>query len=396
MNEGKKKIIIFSIAYHPFVGGAEVAVKEITDRISDCEFHLLTVNLDGKQKAQEKIGNVEVYRIGKGKLGKYLFPLRAYLTASSLHKKNNFSGSWAIMANYAGLAGLFFKKRFPKIPLILTLQEGDSMSHIKKRMLPLYPLFKSLFKSADKITAISNYLARWAKEMGARAQVNVIPNGGVSRAWFGDVAVSIPHTLEHRRNFWKAKELNFNGSEKILITTSRLVHKNAVDIIIRSLNKLPSDYHLMILGEGSLRSELESLTKKLNLLTRVHFFGQISNTTIIQFLACSDIFIRPSRSEGLGNSFLEAMAAEIPVIATPVGGIPDFLFDPEANPDKPSTGLFCDVDNPESIAKGVKRLIMEPKLRENIIKNAKENVLRNYDWQGVTQRITSEVFNDLR
>ena len=94
------------------------------------------------------------------------------------------------------------------------------------------------------------------------------------------------------------------------------------------------------------------------------------------YLHISDIFVRPSLSEGLGNSFLEAMAAGIPVIATPVGGIPDFLVDGE-------TGLFCEVNNPHSIAQKVEKLIKDRESRDYIIKNAREMVLQKYSWERV-------------
>ena len=107
------KILIFSVAYHPFGGGAEIAVKEITDRISDAEFHLLTINLDGKQKPEEKIGNVYVHRLDFGsigrrfKIGKYLFTFASAWRALSLNKEFNFDITWAIMASYSGFAALF-------------------------------------------------------------------------------------------------------------------------------------------------------------------------------------------------------------------------------------------------------------------------------------------------
>ena len=65
--EKSSKILIFSTAYYPkFVGGAEVAVKEITDRLSpnEYEFHLITLRLDKHLPKEEKIGNVFVYRVG--------------------------------------------------------------------------------------------------------------------------------------------------------------------------------------------------------------------------------------------------------------------------------------------------------------------------------------------
>ena len=61
--ERKKKVLIFSLAYIPFVGGAELAVKEITDRIDDTEFDLITFRFDKKWPKFERIGNVNIYRI---------------------------------------------------------------------------------------------------------------------------------------------------------------------------------------------------------------------------------------------------------------------------------------------------------------------------------------------
>ena len=377
----KKRILIFSVAYLPFVGGAEVAVKKLTDRLNDLDFDLITVNLDGKQKKFEKNGRVSVYRVGRGVIGKYLFPVSAFLKAKKLHKENAYDLVWSIMANYAGLAGLFFKKRFTQVPLVLTLQEGDPLPYIKKRMGLLLPLFKSLFKNADKITAISNYLADWGRAMGAGVPIEIVPNG-VDIFWFDKNQTSIPS--ENRSRFRTQQGLR--DDDVILITTSRLVNKNAIDIIIRALQELDANVHLMILGEGPLRSELELLTKELGLSERVHFKGQIPNSTVIHYLNISDIFVRPSRSEGMGNSFIEAMAAGLPVIATPVGGIVDFLKDGE-------TGLFCEVDNPKSVAQKVEKLMKDAESREYITRNAKKMVEEKYDWNLIALQMKDRVFD---
>jgi glycosyltransferase involved in cell wall biosynthesis len=67
------------------------------------------------------------------------------------------------------------------------------------------------------------------------------------------------------------------------------------------------------------------------------------------------------------------MAAGTPVIATPVGGIVDFLYDGQ-------TGLFCEVSNPKSIAAKVKELLNNKELAETIKINAKELIIKNYNW----------------
>ncbi len=83
--------------------------------------------------------------------------------------------------------------------------------------------------------------------------------------------------------------------------------------------------------------------------------------------------------------FLEAMAAGIPVIATNVGGIPDFLHNGE-------TGLFCEIHNPKSIAEKVKILLENKELVQKITANAKEMVLRDYDWNLIAEKMRN-IFN---
>lgn len=371
----KKRILIFSLAYEPLIGGAEIAVKELTERLAvGFSFDMVTLHFSHKHARTEKIGSVSVYRVAGDK---FLFPFAAALRALFLHRENKYDAVWAIMANRAGAAALLFKIFHPRTPLVLTLQEGDPIPDIMRAVGIFRPLFKMLFRRADAVTAISNYLAEWGRKMGAK-NVSVVPNG-IDIFWFDKNQTSIPAGNKERFRVQKG----FNKNDKIIITTSRLVHKNAVDTIIYSLKYL-TNFHLLVLGDGPLRSYLESLANKLNLSKRVHFEGQKSNSGIIHFLNIADIFIRPSRSEGMGISFIEAMAAGLPVIATPVGGIPDFLRDKE-------TGLFCKVNDPKSIAEAVLLLDEQPALREAIIASAFRMVREKYDWNTIAPQMR-EVF----
>ena len=110
--DNSKKILIFSIAYIPFVGGAEIAVKEITNRINDIQFDMITLKFNKKWPKFERIGNVNIYRINTSKL---FFPFTAFIKARELNKENKYDIIWAIMANRAGFAALFFKIFHPKI-----------------------------------------------------------------------------------------------------------------------------------------------------------------------------------------------------------------------------------------------------------------------------------------
>jgi glycosyltransferase involved in cell wall biosynthesis len=373
-----KRILIFSVAYHPFVGGAEVAVKEITDRISDYEFEMITLNLDRKQESIEKVGNVMVHRVGSGRFfSKLLFPFVAFMYARKLQQKKPFDAVWSIMANYAGFAALFFKYHFPKISFILTLQEGDPITYIKHRVRFVYPLFKRIFTWADIIQPISHFLESFAKDMGASCPVVVIPNG-VDLVLFSKQPDE--HEITTLKNTFHKKD-----NDIFLITTSRLVEKNAVADVIQALTLLPEHILFLIIGIGELENKLRQQVKDLKLENRVQFIGQVAYKDIPKYLAVSDIFIRPSLSEGMGNSFIEAMAAKVPVIATSVGGIPDFLKDTE-------TGIFCKVQNPESIAEKVQLLLANKELKEKIIFNAHKLVVSEYDWNLIAKRMKTEIF----
>ena len=382
------RILIFSTAYLPFVGGAELAIKEITDRLSPSEFSfdLITLNLDRKQKSEEKVGNIRVIRLSCSKL---LFPFQAFVRARKIHKLNPYDRVWSVMASYGGFAGLFFKRHFPKISFILTLQEGDSFSHIYRRVFFVWPLFKKIFTRADKITAISNYLADWARRMGATAPIHVVPNGV-------DIE-KFKNKNEKGKSEEIRKELRIKPEDKIVITTSRLVPKNGVGDLIEAMKHLPENMKLLILGTGYLEGSLKLQTTNYKLQTRVKFLGFIPNSELPQYLHASDIFCRPALSEGLGISFLEAMAAGLPVIATPVGGIPDFLASPpfqggDTRGGSEITGLFCEVNNPKSIADKVRLLLSNDELRKRIIANASKMVREKYDWDILAQAMSKKIF----
>jgi glycosyltransferase involved in cell wall biosynthesis len=387
LHKNKKRILIFSSAYLPFAGGAELAVKEITDRIGDYDFDMITLRYNSELPKFEKMGNINVYRIGFTKnnpspedmvryplkLSKYFFPFSALLKAGRLHKEHHYCAIWSIMANYAGFAAMFFKIFHKNVPFILTLQEGDPLEHYQKRTRMVGPIFKKIFTSADSVQAISNFLAEYAKTMGFKGEARVVPNAV-------DIDLFTKNFSQDELDDIK-KRLNKNEGDILIITTSRLVEKNGIADVIKAMAMMPERVKFLVLGTGPDEGMLKRLAASKNLGGRVNFLGHIPSKNLPKYLKAADVFIRPSLSEGLGNSFLEAMAAGLPVIATPVGGIPDFLFDPVSNPDKKPTGFFCQPKDPESIAEKVRYIIEHPEGVQIIKQNAYEMVIRRYDWK---------------
>lgn len=385
-----KKVLIFSVVYHPdFVGGAEVAVKEITDRIEadEVEFHMVTLRTQKSVLREEKIGNITVHRIGLGSDGgilfvinKYLFPLNSAFWAGRLHRIERFDMVWSIMANYAGFGALFFKLLHMNVPFLLTLQEGDPLEFILKKTRFVSGLFRMIFTHATGIQAISHYLANFAKSMGASADPVVVPNGVNFEAFSSRAPEAELKTI------WR--EIGKKEDDVFLVTASRLVPKNGIEDIINALSHLPPRVKLLIVGKGNLERSLKMLVSKLSLGERVVFKGYVDHTDLPAYLQACDIFIRPSISEGFGNAFIEAMAAGLPVIATPVGGIVDFLKDKQ-------TGLFCEVHSPQDIARKVEIYLHDKGLRDEIVDNALHMVVDHYDWKIIAREMKEKVFDGI-
>jgi glycosyltransferase involved in cell wall biosynthesis len=96
----------------------------------------------------------------------------------------------------------------------------------------------------------------------------------------------------------------------------------------------------------------------------------------------------------MGNSFIEAMAAGLPVIATQEGGIADFLFDTKRNPEHAPTGWAVDVDAPDQIAQAVERILSDSDTTKAAVATAQTMVFEKYDWNTIASAMKA-LFKDL-
>ncbi|MDR3570873.1 MAG: glycosyltransferase [Candidatus Pacebacteria bacterium] len=395
-----KRVLIFALTYHPFIGGAEIAIKEITDRIDSAEysFDMITLRLDSNLPKIEKFGNVTVNRIGfsspgakfsdrsmplRCKVAKILFPLTSFLKARSLHRQHRYDLVWAMMANQAGFGALFFKQMHPGIPYFLELQDGRAFEEMKTRrpiLRAMWRAYRAIYLRADRIKTISNYIASEVRAIGYQGEVEVIPNAVDIEKFTALVPEAKLHAL--------ATKFAKKEGDVFLFTASRLVLSRGVEDVIQSLEFLPANVKLLIAGDGEDREKLEHLARGLNVTERVIFAGHVGHDELPALLKISDIFVRPSLIEGLGNSFLEAMAAGIPIIGTRVGGIPDFLTEGE-------TGLFCEVQDPQSIARAAQRYMDDSALVSRVVLQAKELVIQRYDWNKIAADMKRRIFERL-
>jgi glycosyltransferase involved in cell wall biosynthesis len=381
-----RRVLIFSLAYYPHVGGAEVAIKEITDRIPGVEFHMLTLNFGGEAK-EERIGNVLVHRVGNSAsyLSKILFVPRAACIARRLHRAHHFDAVW-VMMSYMLFPTVLLRWLGVQLPYLLSLQEGDPFEHVfnRLRIAPFRPLLRRGFREAAAVQAISTFLAEWARQVGFPGTPVVIGNG-VDTARFS-------REFSYREIDAMKEKLGKKRTDAYLVTTSRLVKKNAVDDVIRSLRFLPENVQFIVYGIGPEEADLRRLAERTGVASRVRFMGHLEHADMPLALKACDIFVRPSRSEGMGNSFVEAMAAGLPVIGTQEGGIADFLFDVKRNPDREATGWVVDKDSPRQIASAANDILANPDRAMRVIRSAQAYIAERYDWDSITARM-NQVFD---
>lgn len=367
----KSRILLFTTAYRPFIGGSEIAIEEIAKRLPSVEFDIITPRYTRKLPEIEREGNVGIHRVGPGWLSdKFLFPWLGFLVAKRLIKEHEYQVMHAYQASHSAGAAWLLKLLNPGLRLVLTLQEGKNLESQEFWV----NFFRNLIiKKADVITAISNYLKDYARRVNRKARIIVIPNGVSLENFNKEYSYGELSELADR--------LGIKPGEKVIITVSRLVPKNGLDILLRALKilidqKSETGYKLIIAGEGEHKEELTTLADELGISEKVIWAGSVSHVELPKYLKAADVFARPSRSEGLGNAFLEAMAAGVPIIGTKVGGITDFLKNKE-------TGLLAEVESPEDLAKKIGMILNDKNLAEKLKKNGRELVVEKYDWDKI-------------
>jgi glycosyltransferase involved in cell wall biosynthesis len=138
------------------------------------------------------------------------------------------------------------------------------------------------------------------------------------------------------------------------------------------------DVGFLIIGDGELQDRMEHYVNQRNLNNKVRPVGRVNHNEVPRYLNQLKLLVMPSYSEGLPNAVLEAMACGTPVLAAPVGSIPDVIADGE-------TGFIMEDNSPECIASSVIRALNHPKL-EKIARNAHGLVKKEFTYQAAVER----------
>ncbi|MFN2515732.1 MAG: N-acetyl-alpha-D-glucosaminyl L-malate synthase BshA [Pyrinomonadaceae bacterium] len=243
------------------------------------------------------------------------------------------------------------------LPVITTLHGTDiTLVGADRSYLPItrYGIVQS-----DGVTAISHYLKEATKEIFQFDDIAVIPNFICQRQY-------ARHPVEQLRS-----SLAPNG-ELLLVHVSnfRPVKRpvDCVEILARVLKK-GIKTRLVMVGDGSERTNVEHKARCLKIYDECVFVGKQPN--IVDYLSAADVLLLPSEQESFGLAALEAMACEVPVIASRVGGVPEVVTDGE-------TGFLSEVGDVDKMGEDAARLLADKALRGKMGRRARESAVERY------------------
>ncbi len=159
----------------------------------------------------------------------------------------------------------------------------------------------------------------------------------------------------------------------VLTRVGSLIHRKGVDLMLRAFAELRAECpncHLLVVGEGPDRNQLEALAARLGLQGSVHFLGLVPSAGAV-LRDATDIAVSPARSEGFGLTVIEAATFGLPIVATNTTGMTEILTDGES-------GLIVPVEDGPSLTRALLTLVRDPGLRRRLGGAAREVVQRRF------------------
>ncbi len=247
----------------------------------------------------------------------------------------------------------------------------------QKRILRFYaPFLRRVLAAADRIIATSPHYIRTSPFLSRVAdRCTVIPLG-VDVERFARVSEGAGAALRARIG------LDDPAPPPLLLFVGRLRYYKGLDDLLRALPRVP-DAHLLVVGDGPMRAEWETLARELGLADRVHFLGDLPDADLPASYAVADLFVLPAnaRAEAFGTVLLEAMAAGLPLICTEVGSGTSFVNR------HGETGLVVPPRDPAALAAAINALLADPARRRAMGEAAQRRVREQFTVEQMIARV---------
>ncbi len=367
--------VIGGISPHVFFLSKSLAKNDVKVYVVTCDFP--------GAPAHEVIDGVEVYRIDSYKNPSPDFATWVYLMNLNMQKEAAALASkladkidvfhahdWLVATAGIGLKHVFRK------PLLVTVHSTEMGRregiHTNTEKM-IHETEAWLTYEAWKVICCSDYMVshvRWAFGL-PEDKVVMVPNG-VNTHVYEDIE---KEDLKSFRSRFALPE------EKIVLFVGRLVYEKGVHVLINAAPKVLEKVNakFIIVGSGYMKEQLWNIVRSMKLEHKVLFAGFLDEETLLKLQKCADVSVVPSLFEPFGIVALEAMAAKSPVVVSDTGGLSEIV-------DHDSTGVKVYPNNPESLAWGITKILLDESYKNHIIENAYRKVQEKYNWERIAQQ----------
>jgi glycosyltransferase involved in cell wall biosynthesis len=366
------RILIINSEFPPLGGGAGNASANLAREFAALDHQVLVVTcaFDSLPREEDWEG-VKISRIPalrrrmdrSGALEQASFVLSSALAASKVVRRWRPDVIQAFFGVPAGLIAWWIQSIY-KIPYIVSLRGGDVPGFRPYDFATYHriiaPLLRKVWKRSAALVANSRGLKELAQAFDSRFPILVIPNGV-------DLKRFVPPL--HRQ--WSPPRLLFVG---------RLVYQKGLDILLPALSELMQlPWELTVVGDGPYRRALEKTALAYGISERINFTSWQRDSDLVRLYQAANIFVFPSRHEGMPNVVLEAMACGLPVVATSIAGNEELVAHSE-------TGLLIPQEDPASLRKVLSELMANPELCQQMGGAGRKRVVEHFAWSSVAKQ----------
>lgn len=318
------RILVVSHEFPPLGGGGANACYYLSKGYVEAgnEVIIVTAHYEGLPYRETVNGAVVLRVKAKRKNREHcsFSEMASYLSAAfpvinKLLKQQKFDICQVFFGIPSGPLGYWAKKRY-KVPYVIRFGGGDipgAQERFDKVYKLISPFLKIIWKNADALVANSEGLRQRALGFYDKIGISIITNG-VDTDYF------VPSHRTEKDN-----------SEIKILFVSRLIEGKGLQFVIPRLGEIiqsiDKKIRLIVVGDGPYKEFLEKLTFKHNMTEYVIYEGYKEKELLLQYYQNADIFILPSKQEGMPNVVLEAMSCGLPVVLTPCEGAKELISD---------------------------------------------------------------------
>ena len=309
---------------------------------------------------------------------KSIFDIRTIRLLNQHIKKRNpqILHTHGFRANFIGRLAVVFGNGLPVITTVHSSMYYDYSNKLKKIF---YHRIEKLTRSFTyKFIAVSEALKKELEKDGISSnKIKVVYNG-----------LSSDFPLNKEVTPFLRKELGIDEETPILISVGRLESVKNYQMLLQAFSTLKQDkisFHGVIVGDGSLLSELKELATSLDIDDSVHFLG--FRNDIYELLTEADLFLLTSIMEGFGVVLLEAMAAHTPVVVTQAGGMQEIVK-------LANNGYDVPVDDIVQFVARIEAIIAQPELKEKLAENGYKALQHYFTTEQFASK-TLELYNQV-